>query len=86
MKQIHAQYYVSYNSNILHGQSKRVELGDLQIFTYDRSKKELRICTLQAKYEKIYFIHFLTFGSIFQHSIKCIFHHSFSSLCLLEIL
>lgn len=39
VKQIHAQYYVSYNSNILHGQSKRVELGDLQIFTYDRSKK-----------------------------------------------
>ena len=57
VKQIHAQYYVSYNSNILHGQSKRVELGDLQIFTYDRSKKELRICTLQAKYEKNIFRH-----------------------------
>ena len=52
VKQIHAQYYVSYNSNILHGQSKRVELGDLQIFTYDRSKKELRICTLQQIFFK----------------------------------
>ena len=57
VKQIPAQYYVSYTSNILHGQSKRVELGDLQIFTYDRSKKELRICTLQAKYEKNIFRH-----------------------------
>ena len=29
-----------------------VEIGDLVLITYDRSRKELRICTLQAKYKK----------------------------------
>ena len=52
VKQIHAKHYVSYKSNILQGHSKIVELGDLQLFIYDISEKELRICTLQAKYEK----------------------------------
>lgn len=31
---------------------KTVELGDLLLFTYDEHKRELRICTMQAKYKK----------------------------------
>ena len=46
---------------------KTVELGDLLLFTYDEYKRELRICTMQAKYKKGRFQKFLHCrGDIFQ--------------------
>lgn len=48
VKEIHKQY-VEYPSSFL-GSMKKIELGDLLFLTYDKSKKELRLCILQAKY------------------------------------
>ena len=48
----HGKGYVYYSSRFLNGNLKMVEIGDLVLITYDRSRKELRICTLQAKYKK----------------------------------
>lgn len=49
------------------GAIKSVELGDLFIITYDKSKKEIRICILQAKYKNKKYYTFLHFtGNIFQ--------------------
>ena len=46
---------------------KTVELGDLLLFTYDEYKRELRICTMQAKYKKGGFRKFLHCrGNVFQ--------------------
>lgn len=50
VKEIHKQY-VEFNSSF-YGGMKRIELGDLLFLTYDKSKKEFKLCVLQAKYRK----------------------------------
>lgn len=50
VKEVHKNY-VEFESSISIRNVTR-ELGDLLFFTYDKSKKELRICVLQAKYRK----------------------------------
>lgn len=50
-KEIHGGYNsVNFNSKYFY--SIRRELGDLLLLTFDNLKKEIRICILQAKYEK----------------------------------
>lgn len=56
------EFYSSYKGAI-----KRVELGDLLIITYNKARKEIRICILQAKYKKKKYYRFLNFmGNLFQ--------------------
>ena len=50
VKEIHKQY-VEFNSSF-YGGMKKIELGDLLFLTYNKSKKELKLCILQAKYRK----------------------------------
>lgn len=57
---------VEYDSQYLKV-GKRVELGDLLFITFDRIKKEFRLCVLQAKFRKKRFLQFLTFNTnVFQ--------------------
>lgn len=49
---------VEFESSFYHG-VKRIELGDLLFLTYDKSKRELRLCVLQAKYRSGSFRKFL---------------------------
>lgn len=55
---IHGKIYVEYLSKIANG-IKRVELGDLWIFTYDLAKKVLKMCIMQIKYRKRQYYRFL---------------------------
>lgn len=41
------------------GGNKQKELGDLLLLTFDKAKKELRLCILQAKYRKGMYRYFL---------------------------
>lgn len=50
VKEVH-QKRVEFCSNITGNMEKR-ELGDLLFLTFDKSKKELRLCVLQAKYRR----------------------------------
>ena len=55
---IHGKIYVEYPSNISNT-IKRVELGDLWIFIYDKAEKVLRMCIMQIKYKKRRYYRFL---------------------------
>ena len=50
VKEIH-QMYVDFYSSIT-GNMEYRELGDLLLLTFDKIKKELRLCVLQAKYRR----------------------------------
>lgn len=57
---IHGKIYVEYSSKIANS-IKKVELGDLWIFTYEQAKKVLRMCIMQIKYRKRQYYRFLDF-------------------------
>ena len=60
VKEIHgAKGKVEFSSAYSTRGSERVELGDLLILTFDRWKKELRLCVLQAKYKSGRYYRFL---------------------------
>lgn len=61
VKEIH-QMYVAFNSNLLGNVIKR-ELGDLLLLTFDKAKKEIRLCVLQAKYRKGAYRKFLSYST-----------------------
>lgn len=59
VKEVH-NMKVEFCSNITGNMEKR-ELGDLLLLTFDKSKKELRLCVLQAKYRKGTYRKFLSY-------------------------
>lgn len=59
-KEIHGKIgWVEFSSKYKIGGKATTELGDLLIFTFDKWKKELRLCVLQAKYKNGRYYRFL---------------------------
>ena len=65
--EVHAHSgFIEFDSVLL-GAPKKVEIADLQIISYNKHKKELRLCFLQAKLRKQKYRKFLNFpGDIYQ--------------------
>lgn len=61
VKEVH-QMQVEFCSNITGNMEKR-ELGDLLLLTFDKVKKELRLCVLQAKYRRGAYRKFLSYST-----------------------
>lgn len=59
VEEIHGKIYVDYTSKYALQNPKSVELGDLWIFTFDKTKKKLRMCIMQTKYKKCRYYRFL---------------------------
>lgn len=65
VKEVH-QRQVEFCSNIT-GKIEKRELGDLLLLTFDKAKRELRLCVLQAKYRKRAYRKFLSYSTdVFQ--------------------
>lgn len=59
VQEIHGKLYVDYASKYAASGTKRVELGDLWIFTFDKATGELRMCIMQTKYRQKRYYRFL---------------------------
>lgn len=55
VKSVHSHSgFIKYHSKITND-IKKLEIADLQILNYNKSKKELRLCFVQAKYKKSFY-------------------------------
>lgn len=61
VKEVHQKYVEFYSS--ITGKIEKRELGDLLLLTFDKAKRELRLCVLQAKYRKGVYRKFLSYST-----------------------